>query len=94
MGNADRFHLAGAVAAAVLLAGCEDRQQTWSRSELEDIAADAQTVDVGALETRLDELQGEIDQLESENNSLESEADALRSELDNLEAEYRDHRHY
>lgn len=91
MGNASRFRAAGALAAVVLLGACEDVPQTWSRSDIEDIAidaaADAQTVDGDALQSRLETMQGEIDQLEYENRSL-------RSELDSLRSEYADHRHY
>lgn len=71
--------------AVFLVAGCDDLPKTWSRNDIQAIAADAAedaaadaAADAagdysGALESRIETLEAEVARLKSENSSLQSE---------------------
>lgn len=104
MGIPRAFHHASAVAALLLLTGCDDVPQTWSRADIEDIAQDQAedfATDTSGLDSRLTALEAENDALESKASDLESQINTLESanadlegELSSLQSEYSDHRHY
>ncbi len=73
----------------LLLTGCE--QRSWTEAEIRDIATDTQTVDVGALESRLDEIDSKLSDLETETSSNDSEIDSVRSEAESVRAELSSH---
>ena len=86
MGSFSRFlGPALLVASTALLAGCDDLPKTWSRNDIQAIAADAAenaaadaAADAagdysGALESRIETLEAEVARLKSENSSLQSE---------------------
>lgn len=81
------------LASPVLLAGCQDRQQTWSESEIEAIAYDA-AHDVSGDAINIGALEDELRQAQQERDSLQLEIDGLRSDIGRLESEISLHSHY
>ncbi len=72
-----------------LVAGCDDLPKTWSRNDIEgiaanaaedaaeDAAADAAADYAGNLESRIANLEAEVSQLKSENSELRSKLSTL-----------------
>lgn len=110
MGNSRLIHHASALAALTILAACDDVPHAWSRSDIEDIAADAadDASDTGQLQGRIEELErdlraqeADLANLYAKHNELVGKHNALNNRVhDNAikqidhEEEYRTHRHY
>ena len=87
MGNTGRLHHAGALAALVLLTGCNEGQKVkmWTRDEIADIASDYQS-DTSELESRISDLESAVESRDAKISSLEAEIAAVRSEISDLDA--------
>lgn len=72
MGHPGSLHYACALAAGLLLSGCEDRPQSWSRSEIEEIVREVRPQPYGGAASGDDfiRLQGQVDALSAELEAL------------------------
>ncbi len=69
----------------LLIAGCDSLPQTWSRDDLEAIAANAaQDAAVDAAADHAAPLEGRIQNLESEISELKRENARLQAEIANI----------